>query len=213
VRRDVQREYTFEDDTGENSHSYLLPGIRAALAAQICAQGYRDKILVDMGCGNGAMLGTLRGFKRRIGLEMSESGLAIARVAHPDVDFRQIDLCSPIQEPDLSGIADVVISTEVIEHVFLPREFVANARGILRTGGLLVVSTPYHGYLKNLAIAVLGGCDKHWMPLWDYGHIKFWSRKTLTILLEEHGFDVVAFRGVGRIPFLWKSMIVSAVKR
>jgi len=49
-------------------------------------------------------------------------------------------------------------------------------------------------------------------PPWDGGHIKLWSRKTLSQLLSETGFRVVRFIGAGRMPFLWKSMIMIAGK-
>lgn len=77
-------------------------------------------------------------------------------------------------------------------------------------GGRAIVSTPYHGYLKNLAIALSGKFDRHFTALWDHGHIKFWSRHTLTMLLAEAGFNVVDFDRVGRIPALAKSMILVA---
>jgi hypothetical protein len=55
--------------------------------------------------------------------------------------------------------------------------------------------------------------DNHYSALWDGGHIKFWSRSTLTTLLQEHGFRVIRFEGAGRVPLLWKSMIVTAQRR
>jgi 2-polyprenyl-6-hydroxyphenyl methylase/3-demethylubiquinone-9 3-methyltransferase len=75
-----------------------------------------------------------------------------------------------------------------------------------------VLSTPYHGYLKNLALAVSGKMDAHFTALWDHGHIKFWSRATLATLLREAGFSRVEFLRVGRIPPLAKSMIAVARK-
>jgi hypothetical protein len=73
-----------------------------------------------------------------------------------------------------------------------------------------VVSTPYHGYLKNLAVSLAGKWDTHADPLWDCGHIKLWSRKTLARLLTEAGFVDLRFRGAGRVPYMWMSMIMSA---
>ena len=73
-----------------------------------------------------------------------------------------------------------------------------------------MISTPYHGYLKNLALSILDKWDKHHTVLWHGGHIKFWSRKTLTLLLQENGFNVIAFHGIGRLPYLLKSMILVA---
>src|SRR5262249_37524354 len=79
--------------------------------------------------------------------------------------------------------------------------------------GHLIISTPYHGYLKNLFLALTNSWDAHLSPFWDGGHIKFWSYKTLSRLLNESGFRIVRFIGAGRLPFLWKSMIVVAQKR
>jgi hypothetical protein len=52
--------------------------------------------------------------------------------------------------------------------------------------------------------------DFHFTALWEGGHIKFWSRKTITQLLEEFGFQVIGFHGCGRVPYLWKSMLIHA---
>lgn len=68
---------------------------------------------------------------------------------------------------------EVVISTAVIEHLYDPRGFIAFARWILANGGDFIVSTPYHGYLKNVALALSGRLDSHFAVLWDGGHIKF----------------------------------------
>lgn len=54
--------------------------------------------------------------------------------------------------------------------------------------------------------------DKHLNPLFDGGHIKFFSRRTLSAVITEVGFRDFQFYGVGRLPYLWKSMVVSAIK-
>lgn len=106
-----------------------------------------------------------------------------------------------------------MVSTEVVEHLYRPRRLPEVARFFLKDRGALVVSTPYHGYLKNLALAVSGHWDSHHTALWEGGHIKFWSRATLTQLLQDGGFEVTGFAGAGRMPFLWKSMVLLAEKR
>ncbi len=87
------------------------------------------------------------------------------------------------------------------------------AQKVLVSGGYLIISTPYHGYLKNLAIAIANKFDSHFTALWDGGHIKFWSKQSLSKLLFEEGFDVKKFVGAGRFPYLWKSMILLGQKR
>ena len=104
----------------------------------------------------------------------------------------------------------IVISLEVVEHVYAPRDYAATLLSLVEPGGVAIVSTPYHGYLKNLALALAGAMDRHFTALWDHGHIKFWSMSTLEQLLREAGFGSIEFHRVGRIPQLAKSMIAVA---
>jgi SAM-dependent methyltransferase len=129
----------------------------------------------------------------------------------PSLVFHQIGVDDdPSQVGDESF--DVAIATEVIEHLVRPRNLLRFAKQLLRPGGHLIIITPYHGYLKNLALALTNKWDSHLMPLWDDGHIKLWSHKTLSHVLKEGGFRLVRFNGAGRIPLLWKSMIMVAQK-
>jgi 2-polyprenyl-6-hydroxyphenyl methylase/3-demethylubiquinone-9 3-methyltransferase len=77
-------------------------------------------------------------------------------------------------------------------------------------GGRVVLSTPSYGYLKNLALALSGWMDQHFTALWDGGDIKFWSVKTLSLLLEKAGFENVRFEFAVRFYPLAKSMIAIA---
>ena len=114
--------------------------------------------------------------------------------------------------PDgLKGIKfDTIISTEVIEHLYDPQGFVEFCKQAIGGKGEIIISTPYNGYLKNLALSLFNKWDEHINPLWYGGHIKLWSKATLTRALENSGFKFVAFRGCGRLPYFWKSMIVKA---
>ena len=142
--------------------------------------------------------------------ELVSAQRQLAAEACPGVTFRQMSVDD--DPAALGGSFDIVVSTEVVEHLVAPRNLPAFAAKVLRPGGHLIVSTPYHGYWKNLVLSLANRWDDHWTPFWDGGHIKFWSRKTLTRLLEGEGFRVTAFIGAGRVPYLWKSMILVARK-
>jgi 2-polyprenyl-6-hydroxyphenyl methylase/3-demethylubiquinone-9 3-methyltransferase len=105
---------------------------------------------------------------------------------------------------------DLLVSIEVVEHLYDPESFLTRVRNALTPGGVFVLTTPYHGYLKNLLIAASGKFDAHYNPLNKGGHIKFWSKRTITTLLESAGFKVERISGVGRLPWCWKSMVVFA---
>lgn len=168
--------------------------------------------VLDIGSGNGHLSGKLAGAGFDVvGVEQDEGGLEIARAAHPGLRFhRQSVDDDPGRLLEQERRFDAVVSTEVIEHLFTPARLVRYAHAVLVDGGHLLVSTPYHGYWKNVALALLGRWDHHHTVLWDGGHIKFFSYRTLAALLTANGFEVVRFIGVGRVPGLWKSMIVVA---
>jgi len=113
----------------------------------------------------------------------------------------------------IGGPVDCVISLEVVEHLFYPKKLFEQSRTLLVDSGLLIVSTPYHGYLKNLALSLMNGWDRHFGVDWDGGHIKFFSKATLSSMASNCGFKNIRLFPVGRIPGLSKSMIMVAKKR
>jgi 2-polyprenyl-3-methyl-5-hydroxy-6-metoxy-1,4-benzoquinol methylase len=190
------------------SHSYLYPTLLSLLDKR------KNRKILDIGCGNGAMACRLidAGFDV-YGIDASSEGIAIARRKYMDRFYIQ-DVTSKTLPDEIKHIQfDTIISTEVIEHLYDPRGYLQFCKDILSRnpyGGELIISTPYHGYIKNVVLALTGKLDEHFTVLRDGGHIKFFSEKTLTTLLEEFGFQKIQFRGSGRIPWLWKSMFIKA---
>ena len=142
-------------------------------------------------------------------MEPDADGVRFAKEQLPSTPLYQLGVDSdPALITEQEGLFDAVVSTEVIEHLYSPHLLPRFAWHCLRPGGLLIVTTPHHGYLKNLALSVADKWDHHHTALWHGGHIKFWSRTTLTQLLAKEGFVAERFLGVGRVPWLWKSMIL-----
>ncbi len=195
------------------TQKYLSRSIEKALSRILSVDTITNNIkILDAGCGNGSMAGYLlqKGFQVAGG-DISASGIGHARKMYPEVKFEIISVYE-----DLSACFgddwDVIISCEVIEHLYDPRRFISNLKKALKPGGLLIISTVYHGYLKNILLALSGKLDQHFTVLWDGGHIKFWYQKTIRILLKEYGFTDLEFHNAGRVPFIWKSMVVSCFK-
>lgn len=187
----------------------------AALAAKlvdVISGVERVRSVCDLGCGNGYLSGLLarRGLEV-VGVDASDTGIALAREAH-GVACRFLNASIDEALPGkLAGARfDTVVSSDVIEHMYLPRDLLRCALGLLNPGGILVVGTPYHGYVKNLALSVLNRWDRHFSVGWDGGHIKFFSVASLQRMVEETGFEVERFEFFGRLPLLWTNMICIA---
>lgn len=209
MERNPAQNFGWHDANAPFYHEYLIPAVESVFLPPPSP----GEVVLDIGCGNGYFANRLieRGYSA-YGIDIAADGIAVANRTNPG-HFFQCD-ASGGALPDPLRVLPIrtIVSMEVIEHLYSPRSFVDFARCILERngGGRLIVSTPYHGYAKNLFISLVGKWDYHWGALWEGGHIKFWSYRTLARLLEEAGFRNVRFRGVGRFPYLWRHMICCA---
>jgi 2-polyprenyl-3-methyl-5-hydroxy-6-metoxy-1,4-benzoquinol methylase len=202
--------YVYRDPNHSCAHSFLMPTVFDELdkLSKSIKGGAR---LFDLGCGNGSVANALvqKGWDVT-GVDPSIEGIQQANVAYPTLKLKNGSAYDDLAAQ--YGQFPVLLSLEVIEHVYAPRLYAKTAFDLLQPGGVAIISTPYHGYWKNLVMALTGKMDSHFTALWDHGHIKFWSMKTLSALLSEAGFVDIRFKRVGRIPVLAKSMIAIAKK-
>lgn len=198
--------YSYSDESPLCSQEYVLPKILNLLPAPSDVTR-----VLDVGCGNGAIAAELsqRGYSV-VGIDLSEEGIEIARRRCPNARFEVMDADAELLKALAEEPFDVVVATEVLEHLYNPVSCLRAWHEALNSGGTLIASTPYHGYLKNVAIAASGQFDFHMHPLEEGGHIKFFSRRNLTAALDQVGFSNINIVGCGRLPFMWKSMVCQA---
>lgn len=206
---DKSHNYSYDHFTSarSSSYSYVAPIVIAGLPG-------KNLRILDLGCGNGCLCGVLADMGHEVtGVDGSETGIAIAKKNHPRARFINADIYDLEAGNALEkNYFDVVVSVEVIEHLSHPRELMKAAKKFLKHGGSFILSTPYHGYLKNLAIALLNRFDGHIGVTWDVGHVKFFSPASLKVMLAGEGFSGMSFNYAGRFPGFWKSMICTAKK-
>ena len=195
-------EYLYNDASPTWANAYLWPVLQEIIAQH----SFPAQRAFDLGCGNGATANRLSelGFEVT-GVDLSKSGIALGCNNYPHLNLKIGNVYDELANS--YGQYPLVVSLEVIEHCFDPRRFAITFRDLIMPGGIGVLSTPYHGYCKNLALALAGKWDRHLTVLWDGGHIKFFSVGTLRTLLTEVGFNDIRFIRVGRIPQLAKSMV------
>jgi 2-polyprenyl-6-hydroxyphenyl methylase/3-demethylubiquinone-9 3-methyltransferase len=139
------------------------------------------KSYLDVGCGNGSITKKLSHFfKSTTGIDLSSQGIEQAKkVNNTNIEFLNLGLELLIKKRKF----DFVSAIEVIEHQYDPYLFIKQLAQVTSDNGYVLISTPYHGYFKNLFIALFGKMDRHFTALWRHGHIKFFSKKTLTELI------------------------------
>ncbi|MGB3266706.1 MAG: class I SAM-dependent methyltransferase [Microcoleus sp.] len=201
--------YYYTNNRPRYHHAYLISPLLEMLAT-FQKTGQTKLRVLDLGCGNGSLSHVIAEHGCEVvGVDNSAPGIAISSQSFPECQFIQADIYE-LPDTDMLQSFDVVLAVEVIEHLLYPKELAKNAKKCLKPGGILIISTPYHGYLKNLALAVTGKLDKHFTVLWDNGHIKFFSVETLTKLLTKEGYTDIQFKFAGRFPYFWKSMLCSS---
>jgi len=168
----------------------------------------RSVTVLDVGCGRGRCSAALsRAGYRVVGVDISERAVAEARAAVPEAQFHVQDLGSPLPFPDASFGA--AFMTDVIEHVFDPPTVIREISRVLSPGGQLLISTPYHGLVKNVLIALFR-FDRHFDP--QGPHIRFFSRSSLTHLLRDAGFRSFKYFYLGRLFPVSKNLVIMTAK-
>jgi 2-polyprenyl-3-methyl-5-hydroxy-6-metoxy-1,4-benzoquinol methylase len=197
-------EYLFQSDAPSDAHAYLWPCLQTVIAHR----EWNDRRGFDLGCGNGATAAMFAKLGWDVtGVDISQSGIAIARKSgiKAEVADAYDDLKSRY------GTFPLVISLEVIQHCFDPDAFVRTFLSLIAPGGLGVLSTTYHGYAKNVALAVSGRLDLHFRARWTGGPIKFFSEKSLSDVLHRNGAKEFSIRRVGRWPKAFAKSMVAVI--
>ena len=200
------KNYGWKNAEAVESYLYIFPKI-----IQLLPKSKSKLLILDAGCGNGYLASQLANMGHEVyGIDVDRDGIEIARNHFDNVHFY---VCSVYDDlTQFEKKFDVIISTEVIEHLYSPQLFLNNLYKILIPGGYLIISTPYHGYIKNLLLSLTNKWDQHFTVNREGGHIKFFSKHTITIELENTGFINIQFKGAGRLFYLWKSMVIRAQK-
>jgi len=168
--------------------------------------------ILDFGCGAGQILKEIQKINPRaklIGLDVSEKALGEAKKELPGAEFYGINDGEKVPVSDNS--VDFIFSSEVIEHIYDTENAVSEVNRILKPGGKLLLTTPYHGFIKNLIILLSGKFDSHFNPTGP--HVRFFSKRTLSNLLKKFGFKIEKLGYYGRFYPIPHSIFTLAVKR
>lgn len=139
-----------------------------------------DGELLDIGCGNGRYLATMRAVGWRVqGVEFSENGVKACR--KHDVPVHHGDLLSA---RFADGRFDVVTARHLIEHVPDPSAFIEEVARVLKPGGELLIETPSSASLGRALLSV------NWFANEVPRHLILYNPENLTALMHAKGLTL-----------------------
>jgi 2-polyprenyl-3-methyl-5-hydroxy-6-metoxy-1,4-benzoquinol methylase len=179
--------------------------------ASVSGRSDRRLRVLDIGCGEGHFAAALsRGGAEVVAVDVAEEPLKRVRARYPELDVRLVEPEAPLPLEDASF--DVVWAGETIEHIADTSQWLSQVRRVLRSGGLLLLSTPDHGRLSRIWWALRRKAfETHFDPRSD--HLRFYTRCVLEELLEDFGFEDVVVTCAGGLPGARRALLASGRRK
>jgi 2-polyprenyl-3-methyl-5-hydroxy-6-metoxy-1,4-benzoquinol methylase len=193
------------------AHARLREAFLLERLAGVGEERDRAPRVLDVGCGEGHFAAALvRAGAEVVAVDVAVEPLRRARECYPHLDTRLVEPEASLPLEDSSF--DVVWAGETIEHVADTSGWLSELRRVLCSGGMLLISTPDHGPLSRLRLALSAGAfQERFDPRGD--HLRFYTRGALAGLLADFGFEGVEVRGAGGLPGARRVLLASARRK
>lgn len=162
----------------------------------------RQLAILDVGCGIGSLPKELAGMGHNV------TGLDVGNAIANNWRFIQTDINNnwPVNPHSF----DIVICTDVPEHMYDPEHVLTESREVLKENGKLIFGVPNQFDLRQRLRTLFGKGIVHWDAVqynesaWDFAHIRFFTHIELTQKFSELGWHIEAeqfnFIGSGILP-------------
>lgn len=185
-------------DTWEALPEGIEPPLARARLAYLLEHLAPGQRVLDLGCGEGWFTRQLaRRGMRVVGADVAAEPLRRIHAREPGLRLELIGQ----QEawPFEVGEFDAVWAGEVIEHVSDTTAWLSELRRVLGPRGALLLSTPAHGPVRRIALALAPGAfEAHFDPRGD--HLRFYTAASLRALLADFRFEQIKIAGAGGLP-------------
>jgi methionine biosynthesis protein MetW len=174
--------------------------------------------VLDIGCGTGAVTAIVNRDKRNevCGIEPDPARATHARTHGIEVYDGELDETFRNRHAPF----DVVVLADVLEHVAAPAQLLDRAAGILKPGGLVLLSVPNVAHWTVRLSLLCGRFDYTETGIFDATHLRWFTRKTIVALCRNCGLDVLSVRQTAgddlpeyRTVFPWKFLPGRARRR
>lgn len=180
-------------DDPNNTHGILLNlvGNNRDVLEIGCATGYMTRVMVE------------RQNCRVVGFEINEEAGTLAR------PYLQRLITGNLEnQTDLAKIEetfDVILIADVLEHLVRPEALLNNLRKHLSPGkGWIVCSVPNVAHWSIRRALLLGRWDLTEKGIMDRSHLRWFTRRTTTDLLESSGYKIHTYKCSYVFPGHWR---------
>lgn len=158
---------------------------------QIAEMTGSGKTVLELGCATGYIGKYLAGERACVvdGIEVDERAAALARPHYRNVVAG--DASSPETLKKLMPPYEVVICSNVLEHLVDPAAALLKLRDLLAPQGYFVVAPPNVAHWSVRLGLLFGRFDYQETGILDRTHLKFFTHKTASALLRNAGLEIV----------------------
>lgn len=197
-----QRERYDDEWNGWKAGATAFVGVRRYDQISSVVQQLSPRKILDVGCGDGRLARAIRAICPDAVIHGCDlSTVALARSEGLDRQY-SVDLNYEVL-PDPSESFDLVIASEVIEHVIQPDRVLAELTRVLRQGGHVLLTVPNVAFWRFRVQALCGHVPS---VTADDRHLHSFNASILEQLVRKAGLQVVSVTGL-RQRFNWLSQL------
>jgi len=160
-----------------------------------------NKKVLEIGCASGRI--SKRLFENGctvIGVEIDKNSSLKARKFCQDIITADIEYLEDLGYP--SNYFDVILLSNVLEHLRSPLNVLKKLKNYLKTDGYIVIAVPNIANIMIRTKLLLGKFEYEESGILDKTHLRFFNEKSAKELLNKAGFSIIKFDIVPSIPLL-----------
>lgn len=151
--------------------------------------------VLDVGCGDGTTLSLLKKYYgpfQALGFDISKRAVQAARSKGIDALVHNAEDPFPFRD----NFFDVVICSEVLEHLIFPDRCIREIYRVLKSEGIAIFSIPNLGFIKNRLKLLLGISPCEQGRFCRSEHLHYWTCNSFRLFLKKYGFLILTIKGI-----------------
>uniref|UniRef100_A0A0N4Z9X6 Ubiquinone biosynthesis O-methyltransferase, mitochondrial n=1 Tax=Parastrongyloides trichosuri TaxID=131310 RepID=A0A0N4Z9X6_PARTI len=192
------------DEEKEFKALHSLNRLRVPAILKSTNGNLNDKNIIEVGCGGGILSFALARLGASVtGVDACKESIVAStasadRILNPEIRKRVNFIHDTIE--NISNTYDIVVASEVIEHVPSVEDFVNNCSRLLNKNGIIFFSTINKTLLSKIVAIELAENILNIVPQGVHDWKKFVDPNELSILLKKNNVDVTLINGVTYNP-------------